>query len=241
MIRAEASLVTALLDSSECRIHAVATPPDEIGAVEVLDRNGESLFLDWVPDCTPEYDYTVSISNRRLPIYVRVRLCGSGVMTAQEGPFVPPPSGSLPCDPAAGIPPSVECARSLEALTARNARINDNCIAIQDWNHRLTNALVSVLVFHAIAVAAAVAVVVASLFGPLGATFVAAALAAIALAAAAELLWLAAAIVISAERDSAVGADAELRRGSEERWNAARRLCCPHELAGVERLPPPCT
>jgi hypothetical protein len=134
--------------------HIVVVADDPtIGGVELLDRDRESLLVDQLPDCADRYDFTWSISNRRLPIYVCVRPCGA-IETRPDpyGPFVEPPPGAFPCDPAAGLPPTAECAAPLRAIEERNQAIRDNCAGIANHQRRLRQDLDMALILHGLAV-----------------------------------------------------------------------------------------
>jgi|GEM_PF-4172622 len=221
------------------RCHIIATDESgEIASVEILDQNGIRLFLDEIPDCGSRYDDTVVISQRRLPITLRVRRCISGTESS-FGPFFNPGSGVVPCDPAAGIPPTPTCARTLEEIERIHRRIDDTCAEITYWNASVSTFAIIAAVWHAIAAVLIAAAGIASFFGPLGAAWAAGFLFAAAAAALFEALALAALAGALIQRDSARREDRTLRVSEGLFVDEARRVCCPHEVAGVE-LHPPC-
>lgn len=224
-----------------CHIIATGTAGNEIASVEVLDRNGDSIFLDDVPDCTGRYDYTISVPQRLLPIRLRVRRCISGISEPLFGPFINPAPGVIPCDPSAGIPPTPDCARVLAEITNLNRRIQENCREIRQLNnYSIPFYMNLVAALHVVAAAALVAAGIASLFGPFGAPAVAFFLAVAAAAGINEALWLAALTVALIQLEYALREDRTLRVSLGLFADEARRLCCPHELATVELNPSSC-
>jgi hypothetical protein len=80
----------------------------EIGGIFVLDNQGHELFRDSIPDCGATYERTISVSQRRLPITLRVTEC----ITATPHDFprlIMPDPGVRPCDPADTSPPPLAC------------------------------------------------------------------------------------------------------------------------------------
>ena len=224
-------------ESAEILIVATATDGFEISEVHLVDRFGEEIFHETVPDCVASFEHRVLISQRRLPVSLTIRKCIVG--TEQTfGPFVPPDPGTRPCDPAVPLPRSAACSIALQGTQRLARQITARCEDLRVLEALIDHTRTGVLFFLIVAAACLAAAAIALFFGPFGTP--------VALAMAGAAAFFAAASIVAGlllfdrltQRRTAKRRLEEARTDFRESAAEVRRQCCPHEID--ISLDPPC-
>jgi hypothetical protein len=162
----------------------------EIGSVDVLDNSIPPISLigdlGQIPDCAPNFGILTpfritGIPLTRLPIQVRVTLCGSGEMR-NLGTFLQemsPRTGAVPCGIGIVLPPSQLCNDAQTEVSNARAAFLRECSNIADARGRRDSAIAGAAATGAIGIssAAGAAAIVAALIQAAAAATTAAALA----------------------------------------------------------------